>query len=88
MATTDFSFIGKAYREKLYYGFTMVLHQKGDDDMDNATTTNTATTLTETELAARRKYKREWARRNPDKVQQHQKTFWAKQSQKDEAGRA
>lgn len=36
--------------------------------------------MTETAKQARRAYKREWARKNPDKVKRHQETFWSKKA--------
>lgn len=36
--------------------------------------------LTEQAKAARREYKRQWARKNPEKVQAQQERFWAKRA--------
>ncbi|MBQ2348358.1 MAG: phosphatase [Clostridia bacterium] len=30
---------------------------------------------------ARKAYKREWAKKNPDKIRQYQETFWNKKAQ-------
>lgn len=40
---------------------------------------NTGTNA-DTIIEARRAYKREWARRNPEKVKQYQERFWAKKA--------
>ena len=37
---------------------------------------------------ARRKYKREWAKKNPEKVKAQQERYWAKQAEKQEAQEA
>ena len=36
--------------------------------------------MTEQALAARRAYKRQWARDNPDKIKAQQERFWAKRA--------
>ncbi len=40
--------------------------------------------MTEKALAARREYKRQWAKKNPDKVKAQQERYWAKKAQKAE----
>ena len=37
--------------------------------------------LSEQAAAARREYKRQWARRNPEKVQAQQERYWNKRAQ-------
>ena len=37
--------------------------------------------MTEQALAARRAYKRQWARDNPDKIKAQQERFWAKKAE-------
>ena len=36
--------------------------------------------MTEQAIAARRAYKRQWARDNPDKIKAQQERFWAKKA--------
>lgn len=36
--------------------------------------------LTEQAIAARRQYKKEWARKNPDKVKAQQERYWQKRA--------
>lgn len=38
--------------------------------------------MTREALEARRAYKREWAKKNPEKVRKYQETFWQKQAEK------
>ena len=38
--------------------------------------------MTEQALAARRAYKRQWAKNNPDKIKAQQERFWAKKAAK------
>ena len=37
--------------------------------------------MTEQAIAARRAYKRQWARDNPDKIKAQQERFWAKKAE-------
>lgn len=41
--------------------------------------------MTEEAKAARRAYKRQWNRNNPEKVKEHQRRFWEKKAQEAEA---
>lgn len=41
-----------------------------------------ADVMTEQALAARRAYKRQWAKNNPDKIKAQQERFWAKKAAK------
>lgn len=41
--------------------------------------------LNEYALEARRAYKREWARKNPDKVKAQQERYWTRKAQSAEA---
>ena len=36
--------------------------------------------MTDKALEARRAYKREWARRNPDKIREQQRRFWERKA--------
>ena len=44
--------------------------------------------MTEKALEARRAYKREWHRRNPDKVREYQARYWEKRAAELEAQEA
>lgn len=44
--------------------------------------------MTEQAAAARRAYRREWARKNPDKVKAQQERYWAKRAEAAEADRS
>lgn len=41
--------------------------------------------LSEQAIAARRKYKREWARKNPDKIRAQQERYWQRQAERQQA---
>lgn len=41
--------------------------------------------MTEEAKAARRAYKRAWNKANPEKVRQHQETYWTKKAAQDAA---
>ncbi len=40
--------------------------------------------MTEQQIEARRKYKREWARRNPEKVKAAAERFWTKMAERNQ----
>jgi len=44
--------------------------------------------MTEKALAARRAYKRRWAKENPDKIRAQQERFWSKKAEQAEAAAA
>lgn len=41
--------------------------------------------MTEDAKAARRAYRREWAKKNPDKIKAQQQRFWAKKAAEQQA---
>lgn len=44
--------------------------------------------MTQQAIEARKAYKREWAKQNPDKVRQYQKSYWEKRAAEEAAGAA
>ena len=42
--------------------------------------------MTQKALEARKAYKREWAKKHPDKIKQYQQTYWNKKAAADDAG--
>jgi len=42
--------------------------------------------MSEAAKEARREYKRRWNRSNPDKVAQHQRTYWERKAAKEQQG--
>ncbi|MCD8050130.1 MAG: phosphatase [Clostridiales bacterium] len=41
--------------------------------------------MTDEAKAARRAYQREWARKHPDRVKEHQQRYWAKKAAQQQA---
>ncbi len=44
--------------------------------------------LSKEAIEARRKYRREWNRRNPEKVKQHQISYWERIAEKEKEAKA
>jgi len=42
--------------------------------------------MTQKALEARKAYKREWAKKHPEKIKQYQQTYWNKKAAADDAG--